>query len=65
MAHWSGIKHSTTEKPRSLRSFDRLQLTRIGFHIGEIICVVPRCADDAVILADNKKASTAPSGYSG
>ena len=35
--------------------FDRLQLTSVGCHIGEISCVVPGCADDAAVLAENKR----------
>ena len=35
--------------------FDRLQLTGVGCHIGEISCVVPGCADDAAVLAETRK----------
>ena len=35
--------------------FDRLQLTSVGFHIGKISCVVPGYADDAAVLAENKR----------
>ena len=34
--------------------FDRLQLTSVGCHIGEISCAVPGCADDVAILAETK-----------
>ena len=33
----------------------RLQLTGVGCQIGEILCVVPGCADDAAVLAENKR----------
>ena len=35
--------------------FDRLQLTGKGCHIGEILCVVPGCADDSAVLAENER----------
>ena len=35
--------------------FDRLQLTGVGCHIGEISCVVPGCADDSAVLEENER----------
>ena len=29
--------------------FDRLQLTGVGCHIGDISCVVPGCSDDQMM----------------
>ena len=34
---------------------DRLQLTGVGCHIGEISCVVPGCADDSAVLEENER----------
>ena len=34
---------------------DRLQLTGVGCQICEISCVVPGCAGDAAVLAENKR----------
>ena len=33
---------------------DRLQISGMECHIGEISCVAPGCADDVAILAENK-----------
>ena len=35
--------------------FDRLQLTGVGCHIGKIPCLVPGYADNAAVLAENKR----------
>ena len=34
---------------------DRLEMTGVGCHIGEISCVAPACADDLAILAEDKR----------
>ena len=35
--------------------FKRLQLSGLGYHIGEISCAIPGCADNTAVLAENKK----------
>ena len=35
--------------------FNRLQITGVGCHIGEISCVAAGCADDVAILVENKR----------
>ena len=53
---WTRVCVKVESKVQTYTSlFDRLQLTGVRCHIDEISWVVPGCADDAAVLAENKR----------
>ena len=47
-----GVLSTDLYKVYNNGSLDRLAVTKGGFHIGEICCVAPTCADDISPMSD-------------